>query len=153
MTHFDDVFVFSCLVVSHSLRPQALQHARLPTVLHHLQSLLKLIPLMMYATAQLLCERHSPFLGRRALGTWGKGQSSADSGRRRACLQVNAPACDTRVCFSRRCSLCLPWRRACGSGGRQLGRMELRVWCFWQESASKMGDFPVVPEPMTCCFI
>lgn len=97
MTHFDDVFVFSCLVVSHSLRPQALQHARLPTVLHHLQSLLTLIPLMMYATAQLLCERNSPFLGRRALGTWGKGQSSAHSGRRRACLQVNAPACDTRA--------------------------------------------------------
>ena len=121
MTHFDDVFVFSCLVVSHSLRPQALQHARLPTVLHHLQSLLKLIPLMMYATAQLLCERNSPFLGRRELGTWGKGQSSAHSGRRRACLQVNAPACDTCVCFGRRCSL------SASPGGEPVGREDVSL--------------------------
>ena len=125
MTHFDDIFV----VV------QLLSHIPLlatPGTAAHQASLSfstprvcsNSCPLMIYATAQLLCQRNSPFLRCWASATWGKGHSSVHSMRRRACQQVNATAYDSSVRSGTRCR----GRRGHPPGGEPVGLGGMPPW-------------------------
>ena len=139
---------FSCSVMSHSLRPQGLQPTRLPCPLALPEFAQTHVHWWYMQPPNCSVREILPFwgAGRQQLGGRATVQSTAwedEHVSRLTLWRVTWVSVLVRGAEVGEGTLLGESLWVCG--GCHLGRTKLRVWCFLQESASKMGDLPCGP--------